>query len=71
MNLHNRIKSLERRTRGQAECQFCRGKPCPNLRVEFENGDEPLDLWRCRCGATGGAATGVYRMQSRELFDAV
>ena len=71
MNLHNRLKKLEVRDGDAGECPLCRGMPRGLVRAEFENGDEPVEIGRCRCGCTGGPEPRLYRLPNRELFDGV
>jgi hypothetical protein len=77
MNLRRRVARIERRAGGAAECPLCRGESGPLGRVEFENGDEPVEFGACRCGGRqtpGGRPPRLpkcYRLPSREAFDAV
>lgn len=71
VNLHNRIRKLERRDGEVGECPLCRGMPGPLLRVEFTNGDEPVEVGRCSCGGTDGVGTRIYVLPDRASYDMV
>lgn len=74
MKLHHRLKRLERLRGETMSCARCHGRGGPMFRVEFENGDEPVEGGRCRaCNGQGSRPRlpKSYVLPGSEFFDCV